>query len=183
MGTQHATATRQNGIVLVAGLLLLLVMTLIGLSAARAVFLEERMAGSSTDHQRAFQAAEAALRHGEMRLQQPTLPTINDTGGYFHAREFIAPAQMPYWQLWQGAREMDHWTDHAIAYFGDDRDPEMQARPSAHFYIEAFPLVYAPGESLAADVPVDELRLYRITARGTGINASNTSILQSTFKR
>jgi type IV pilus assembly protein PilX len=54
------------GAVLLVSLVMLLLLTLIGLAGMRMVQLEERMAGNLRDRQMAFQAAEAALRAGEM---------------------------------------------------------------------------------------------------------------------
>ncbi len=56
---------KQQGAVLIVGLIMLLVMTLIGLSAMRSTILEEKMAGNYRDSNIAFQVAEAALRDGE----------------------------------------------------------------------------------------------------------------------
>lgn len=58
-------AHRQNGVVLVVALILLIIMTLLGLTAMRSSTLEERMAAHSYDRSLSFQAAEAALRIGE----------------------------------------------------------------------------------------------------------------------
>jgi type IV pilus assembly protein PilX len=55
----------ERGAVLLVSLVMLLLLTLIGLAGMRMVQLEERMAGNLRDRQRAFQAAEAALRAGE----------------------------------------------------------------------------------------------------------------------
>ncbi|HPF28453.1 MAG TPA: PilX N-terminal domain-containing pilus assembly protein, partial [Steroidobacteraceae bacterium] len=55
----------QRGAILVTSLLLLLVLTIIGLTAMRMTSLQERMAGSTRDLNLAFQGAEAALRDGE----------------------------------------------------------------------------------------------------------------------
>jgi type IV pilus assembly protein PilX len=161
----------------------LLVMTLIGLSAARGTLLEERMAGGNTDNNVAFQAAEAALRTGEQSLQLPVLPDFGGSGGRYPALEFTNPEQPPRWQQWEGADESAHWNRDALAYSGLETAPEPLRRAGARYYIEAFPLVYGAGESLAADVPVDEIGLYRITARGTGISGTASIILQSTYKR
>ena len=78
---------KQNGAVLITALLLLLVMTLIGLSGARTTTLEEKMAGNMRDRHRAFQAAEAALREGERLVENHTFSLAelqNDscTGSY-----------------------------------------------------------------------------------------------------
>jgi len=56
----------QRGAVLLVTLVMLLLLTLIGLASMRLASLEERMAGNLRDRQVAFQAAEAALRAGEL---------------------------------------------------------------------------------------------------------------------
>lgn len=178
----HPKQPRQQGVILVIGLIVLLVMTLIGLSAARSTLLEERMSGSNTDQNIAFQAAEAALRTGELTLQAPVLPNFDGTGGRYRALEYVSPGQAPYWKQWQ-ASEASSWNANAIAYTGMTGAPGVLSQASARYYIEEFPLVYGLGESLAADAAVDELGFYRITARGVGISGTTSAIVQSTFKR
>jgi len=56
---------RQQGSTLVISLMILVVMTLIGLTGIATSTLEEKMAGNTRDQAVAFQAAEAALRNGE----------------------------------------------------------------------------------------------------------------------
>lgn len=56
---------KQQGAVLVVSLIMLLIMTIIGVSAMRTTILEEKMAGNYRDSNIAFQAAEAALRDAE----------------------------------------------------------------------------------------------------------------------
>lgn len=56
----------QRGATLFIVLILLLVMTLLGLAAMRGTLLEERMTANMLDRSLAFQAAEAALREGEV---------------------------------------------------------------------------------------------------------------------
>lgn len=55
----------QQGIALVTGLIFLLLMTLIGVTAIQTTTLDEKMAGNARDRSLAFQAAEAALRDAE----------------------------------------------------------------------------------------------------------------------
>ncbi|HEY8024591.1 MAG TPA: PilX N-terminal domain-containing pilus assembly protein [Burkholderiaceae bacterium] len=76
---------KQSGAALVVGLIFLVILTLLGLTAMQTGILEERMAGNSRDHNIAFQAAEAALRDGEhdTRCQQnngATATTKRDIG-------------------------------------------------------------------------------------------------------
>ena len=50
----------QKGIVLISSLIMLLVMTMIGVSAMRGSALEERMSANDMNHNKVFQAAESA---------------------------------------------------------------------------------------------------------------------------
>lgn len=58
----------QQGAILVVALLFLLIMTILGLSGISSSFMEEKMVGNSISRERAFQAAEAALRSAELFL-------------------------------------------------------------------------------------------------------------------
>jgi type IV pilus assembly protein PilX len=55
----------QTGLVLVASLIMLLLLTIIGVTSMQNITLEEKMAGNMRDRNIAFQAAEAALRDAE----------------------------------------------------------------------------------------------------------------------
>lgn len=73
-------ATSQNGAALVISLILLLVMSLLGITAIRGITMEERMAGQTYDRSLAFQATESALRDAEALLDPaPTDPAAGDT--------------------------------------------------------------------------------------------------------
>lgn len=61
--TRHAG--RQRGVALITGLIFLVVLTLISVTAARMSSLEERMSGNMRDRSLAMQAAEMALRDAE----------------------------------------------------------------------------------------------------------------------
>ena len=61
-------------------MIMLLLLTLISITASQVTGLEEKMAGNSRNHNIAFQAAEAALRGGETFLKQATLPAFTATG-------------------------------------------------------------------------------------------------------
>jgi len=57
--------TKQKGAVLIIALVMLLILTLLGVSVMESSVVEERMAGNNLDRNIAFQAAEASLRAGE----------------------------------------------------------------------------------------------------------------------
>ncbi len=57
-----ATIKGQRGAVLIMALLLVMVLTILGVSAMQGGVMEERMAGNAHDHHMAFQSAESGLR-------------------------------------------------------------------------------------------------------------------------
>jgi len=62
MKSAQPRRSAQQGVSLIITLVMLVVVTLITVSSLRSTTLNERMAGNSRDRQRAFQAAEAAVR-------------------------------------------------------------------------------------------------------------------------
>lgn len=62
-------ASRQHGVALITGLIFMVVLTLIAITAARMAGLEERMSGNMRDRSLAVQAAEMALRDAERDIR------------------------------------------------------------------------------------------------------------------
>jgi type IV pilus assembly protein PilX len=65
---------RQQGAILVVSLLLLLVLTVLALTASQTTRFQERMAGNARDLDLSFQAGEAALRAAETRIDEEVAP-------------------------------------------------------------------------------------------------------------
>jgi type IV pilus assembly protein PilX len=72
---RHGPRQSQNGVALIIGMILLLVMTIIGLAGVRLANSEERMVAQTFDRTLAFQAAEAALREAEILIESAGRPT------------------------------------------------------------------------------------------------------------
>lgn len=68
---------RQNGIALATALILLIVITLIGLTAIRGTTTQQRMTANFYDREIGFQSAESALRAGEAMLSDPLNPLLD----------------------------------------------------------------------------------------------------------
>lgn len=73
---REGARSAERGVALIVALVLLVVMTLLGLTAIRSVTLEEKMAGQTFDRSISFQATEAALREAEALVEtnKPTPP-------------------------------------------------------------------------------------------------------------
>jgi type IV pilus assembly protein PilX len=67
---RNTSKMRERGIVLISSLLLLLVLTILGLSMFRSVGLQEKIAGNLREKHRALQAAESAQQYAEWWLTQ-----------------------------------------------------------------------------------------------------------------
>lgn len=70
MRTTSFGIRRQNGAILVVSLLLLLVLTVLALTASQSTRMQERMAGNARDLDLSFQAGEAGLRGAETRIDE-----------------------------------------------------------------------------------------------------------------
>jgi len=67
--TLNNTPHAQQGAVLVVALIMLLLLTVLGISSMRSTSMQERMAGNLRDESHALQAAEAAMRQGEAAVK------------------------------------------------------------------------------------------------------------------
>lgn len=88
MKTLRFSRSTQKGVALFVSLMMLILVTILGVTGVRMVSLEEKMAGNSYDRNLAFQAAEAALREAEKYVEdnKPAPPIVdNDTGPYEYA--------------------------------------------------------------------------------------------------
>jgi type IV pilus assembly protein PilX len=94
----------QRGSALIVSLIFLVILTLLGITAASVTSQEERMAGNTRDRDLAFEAAEAAMRDAELRLPNATFrglaTTLNVTdandAAYWNAYNWgtsISPSQ------------------------------------------------------------------------------------------
>lgn len=173
----HSSHRPQQGAVLIIALIMLLGMTLIGVTSLSSTTMQERMAGNMLDLNIAFQAAEAALREGEDYLNAATLPDFDDTNGLYQP----APGNSgdpPHWEVdatWTGTASRQ--------YTGNLDSANVTLAETPRYIIEELPAVVEPGSDEAADNPAPESGMYRITARAVGRNDTTVVILQSTYKR
>jgi type IV pilus assembly protein PilX len=70
----HRFQSQQRGVVLIISLIMLVIMTIIGLTGVRLVSTQERMVGYTYDRAVAFQATEAALREIEALIDLANQP-------------------------------------------------------------------------------------------------------------
>ncbi len=114
-----SSSNSQNGAALITGLIFLVVLTLISLSAIKSTSLEERMAGNARDQDVAFQGAEAGVREA-MSLLGTSLPAAS---GFVTGCAAGLCENNPTTPVWTTITANNEWTSSKTrAYSGDPLD-------------------------------------------------------------
>lgn len=176
---------QQSGIVLIVSFIILLLLTIIGVSGMKVTGLEEKMAGNDRDQNVAFQSAEAALRAGEARvleLWNKGNGSINKTfcanvAGLYHeanlcSADATANTPKPF--------DTTVWTDDtksvAITSISNTSGNKLVAAAPRYFITYAAKI--AP---LTGDNNNPPTYLFIVTARGVGGQNGSQVILRSHF--
>jgi type IV pilus assembly protein PilX len=175
---------RQRGVALITGLIFLVVLTLLAITAARMSGLEERMSGNMRDRSLAVQAAEMALRDAERDIRTSGrfgvfgIAGVPAGGGCFNAFCYNSKT---------GAKNGDDWNVTPVwslfsmtagpsaaygQYTGLANIAGLSAQP--RYLIEGLQKL-PPGNS----APVS---YYRITVRALGANPNTVVWLQEVFR-
>jgi type IV pilus assembly protein PilX len=171
--------SRQKGAVLVVSLIILLVLTLIGVSAARTVLLEEKMTFASRDAKVALEVAEALIRQGETYIDSITTTGDFGTTGWRRAQG-EGPTDLLAEATWTNTNSQER----EVAMKGPDGSSKMKGR----IYIEL--AGNADKEDPANDITVGgygestgggEIKVFRIVTLGRGISPGTTRILVSHY--
>lgn len=163
----------QHGSALIISLVILIAMTLIGVTAMRTTLMEEKMTSNMRDKEIAFQAAEAALIEGEeIMASLVTNSSFDGTGGRLASSDddpdYFADAT---------------WTDsNSIEYSGTLDDVENQPRLILKYLGET------EGDNGSLKMRnygqrrTSNVSNFKVTSRGTGRSGDNTQvILQSHY--
>ncbi|EJL91884.1 Tfp pilus assembly protein PilX [Herbaspirillum sp. CF444] len=173
---------RQSGASLLIALIMLIVVMLLGVSAARMALMNEKSSRSDRDRQIAFEAAEAALRDAELDIfgdaanargqieAFPELPGSCHESGAFAG--LCSTGDTPLWTIFN-MRAPTPWIEYGR--YSGQRFPygtaSLASRPPR--YLVELIAVGKPGAGASA------LRRYRVTAVGFGTRESTQVVLQS----
>ncbi len=181
---------RQQGSVLVIGLIFVVLLTLIGMQSINDTQLQERMAGNLRDRNAAFQAAEAALRTAEAFLADNELIAFDGTlTGYWpdlgldsnrtalkNSSILDVENMPPFWTEQQ-------WNDHSLSIpNGTIENVNKQPRYTIEkMMVNQLVATQGSGIDVESQEKFAAAEYYRITARGFGITESSSITLQSTY--
>jgi type IV pilus assembly protein PilX len=174
----------QGGTALITSLLLLLVLTVIGITAMQVTRMQERMAGNTRDLNLSFQGAEAALRNGEdLIAKQAFAPEPCATAPcdfWAPNATAVANAETRPWETW--------WNTTATTPYeanGDHAHPthemtDLEADP--RFVIEFVAEISDPA-TLGDATNTSSRYFYQVTAASPGATPNAVTVLQSTYAR
>ena len=171
---------RNRGMALFISLVLLLVLTIIGVSAVQTSTLETRMARNEHDELLAFESAESALRDAEDLLETVVTTnvfTASGSNGLWAMPDLGDPNRWDDPEIWSGDGSVVAETD-----VGD-----VVAAPPRYF-IEHIASIEREENAYQIDDPyaltaTDRVEIFRITALGTGGTPNARVLLQSTYGR
>lgn len=170
MSIPSPTFKHQTGAVLVISLIMLLLLTLIGVSGSQNTSLEEKMAANVLERNIAFQAAETTLRAAENALLNtpPVVTFAGTTGAY--AKNSAIP-------LTTAVVTDAFWSTNPVVSYQESRleNGALNSYPQAY-------IVQDMGVSGCLNLPCGGDHIYRVTVRATGRSANAVVILQSFFK-
>lgn len=163
---------RQRGAILAVSLMLLLVLTLLGITSMQMTRMEERMAGNLQDINVAFQGSETALRSGEESIRaltgRPTLcasapcTTVVQRDGLPDMRN-----QTSGW-----------WTVNANPHAGTST---LKTDSPPTFLVEDAGFI--PDSLTVGHGPPDGRNFYRVLSHSTGATDTARAVLESTYTR
>jgi len=167
---------RQTGIVLVISLIMLLLLTIIGVTAMRVTGLEEKMTGNYRNGALAFQASESALRDAEAWISSRVVePEWNNTGSNNIWTLNIMDPDDSNSSGWWSERDDAWWQANATVFSGSAlsvvRDPRYIIEHKQHI-----PDTLVIGSGGAAG---EGNTYYQVTAKGTGGTTQSQVLLQS----
>ena len=169
--TEKFSPASQHGAALITSLIILLILTVLGVTAMSGSSLQELMAGNFRDQTLSFQASESALSDAERTIESWTIqPLPDDTGsnGVFNPDLFGG--------FEDKAFDMGIWSNGTI-YSQSDTLPVSQ---DPVYIVEEVDFVGSSAD-YRDQVKRAGVVFYRITSRGTGSSNNSVTILQTTY--
>lgn len=171
-GKKLSCPHRQRGAVLAVTLIILLVVTLLTVGNMQGSLLQEKMAGNTNDRNVAFQAAESALREGEVFLENiVSLGDFDGAAGLFGRTD----AEPVFYQSGTWSNSANHVV--AATDLGTYEPPR--------YFIKNMTTVTGAEGALNMSGYGDnkgsgDVTIFRITARATGTSADSAEVILRT---
>ncbi len=162
----------QRGATLVVSLAILVIITLLGVTAMRTSVFEEKMSSNLQDKQLSFQASESTLREGEAWLLTLTGEPVPVTSCSSYP---CVLTHDPSREAWGNSHSW--WQSNSAAFTGTMN--QVNALPRFIVEYERF----VPDDLTIGHGVPPGMQYYRVTGRGTGGSDETVTVLESTLPR
>lgn len=176
------THRKNTGVALFISLVLLLVLTILGVSVVQTTSLEIRMARNEHDTLLAFEAAESALRDAEVALEATTSTfAYNDAGagGLWDSPELTDNNRWEDAAVWSDGRTIVAGT--AINAVAGQQQPRYMIEHLAT--VQRDENAYQQDNQYNVSGTADSVDVFRVTAQGFGGSPNARVMLQTTYGR
>jgi type IV pilus assembly protein PilX len=165
---------KQTGVALVISLIMLVLLTIIGMTGMQVTGLEEKMSGNNKEHNVAFQTAEVTLRDAEAYLE--SLATLNDFDDSQAGFISEATADPDYYadSTWNATNSATGTTVSGVATTPRYIIKHVGAQGDS---INEGLVITGVGEGLAGSA----VTIFRVTSSSTGNTGISRVILQSYY--
>lgn len=175
---------RQGGIALFISLVLLLVLTILGVSVVQTTSLEIRMARNEHDNLLAFQAAESALRDAEVVLEATTSVvayTDAGTGGLWNIPDLTDGNRWEADAVWDTANNLSIQAPTPVDAVPGQQAPRYMIEHIAS--VQRDENAHQISNTYNNAGAADSVEMFRVTAMGFGGSANSRVMLQTTYGR
>lgn len=172
---------RQSGSVLMVSLVILLVLTLLGVSGMNTTVMQERMAGNVQESLSAFQAAEAGLRDGEKDV------ALNLYNGSASCSGGACEPAATGLDVWKNPALVD-WEagTNTVVYGARSNQDELENVARQPAYVIERLSVVERGMSIVEGTNYgtgSDSEWYRITAKGYGEFGQSEAMVQGVYRK
>ncbi|MEM7363079.1 MAG: PilX N-terminal domain-containing pilus assembly protein [Pseudomonadota bacterium] len=179
----------QQGVALFLSLVMLLLLTILGVSSVQTTSMQERMARNARDTNLAFQSAEAALRDGEDWIETNLISLAPfeaggaEAGGLYYENDFDETSN---WRAidWDNDQACGSSTAPTGTRWGDTTVPGVCVQPK--YIVEHVKTVISDQDllnldNIGQDTGAGRAQIFRITSYGTGGSATAHVMIQATY--
>lgn len=167
MTSYRFASKQQRGIALIIVLVMLIVISVIGITSMQSTKFEETMVGNLKEQALSFNMAEAALRAGEQYLEDNIDDSFDgSTNGLYLAYGNNVP----------------DWSDPSTTGWVVRAGTVTEVAQQPDFIIEQLTIENDLTQGIEGDGTVLPKPLFRITARGYGLTGSSSTVLQTVYR-
>lgn len=170
--------SRQDGYILIAAMVMLLILTFLGISMYRSFTSQENMAANSKEKARAFQVAQSTLQYGEYLLKTTQASLVQGGTCATTTALSVATICQNAVNIVPATSSLPMTLGNGMSYKTMNQALPVSNKGGAGTYFD-YPQVYIQYLGISPD---GSGQLYQVTALAYGGNSNAVAVVQSTYE-